>query len=180
VILSLLLSLSAFASTAHVVVTRSYFEIHGDQASLRSEVVCDRTVAVPVWNFGEHGDPVEVRCESVYRDLPVPLVVSGLVQLVHARDFGLPMDPARELKRVYFSLDVGVGTDFPYLREVQLITGWQRFGDVTSKLDIFALSPSEFLEVDCVDGGCKLLGPQSIYRAQVVLDDAATRLLTGN
>jgi hypothetical protein len=166
-------------ATAHVTVRRSFVTWHTPRGEINYDVVCEKDFLVPVFDFRANpadranAEPAELLCDSHYRDKPVPVSVRGSVELVHAEDFGLSLPKETELKRTNFVLDVAAGAGFPYLSELQQLAGWQLFTeDLTSRSQIFSLSPEALIMIQCKGDKCQALGPQSVFRAEVTLVDA--------
>jgi hypothetical protein len=166
-------------ATAHVTVHRSFVSWKTPRGEINYEVVCEKDILVPVFDFRANpadrsgAEPAELLCDTHYRDKPVPISVRGSVELVHAEEFGLGLPKETELKRTNFVLDVAAGADFPYLSELQQLSGWQLFTeDLFSRSQIFTLSPEALIMIQCTGKKCKALGPQSVYRAEVTLVDA--------
>jgi hypothetical protein len=166
-------------ATAHVIIRRSYVTWETPRGEIRYEVVCEKDFTVPVFDFRANpadragAEPAELLCNSHYRDQAVPLSVRGSVELVHAEDFNLSLPKQTELKRTNFVLDVATGGGFPYLSELQQLSGWQLFTeDLASRSQIFSLSPEALIMIQCKGKKCTAIGPQSVYRAEITLNDA--------
>lgn len=158
-------------ATAIVSIQRSYIDWTDPHGRIYYETICQQKIILPIHDFSKLPEdrfttpPTLIVCKGIYRDQTVPVVVKLRNEIVLAKEFGLSGD---FVKRIAASLYLDVGSDFPYLQEVQTLSGQQTFyRDISRGDSIFTLSPPEFLEIVCSQENCHAMGPQAIFRAAI-------------
>ncbi|MCO5142258.1 MAG: hypothetical protein M9962_04115 [Oligoflexia bacterium] len=176
-LISLFFSDNTFANHAKISIhiRKSSVDWSDPNGRIIYESVCRQDTTIVVHDFREHPErrattpPTIFSCQSTYKDQPLEIKVSFRNEIVLAREFGLSGDA---VKRIYASLYLDVGSGFPYLQEVQSLTGQQTFyRNINHSDSIFTLSPFEFLEIICSEGKCRATGPEAIFRADIEMQN---------